>query len=280
VNWLWQIFDPATIGTFVAQFQSEMQQPAFWVAVGKIIWINVLLSGDNALVIALACRGLAPRQRLWGMILGAAAAVVLRIIFTGIVATLMEWPYLKLVGGLALLVIAAKLLVPEEADEEGVESASHLWAAVQIVVIADIVMSLDNVIAVAAAANGSVPLLVLGLAISVPLIVAGAALIMALLSRLPILVWAGAALLGWIAGDVIATDPAIHPKLAAVFAGPLGVKLDAFLASLGVAPHFASGGNGGEMVCAVLGVIVVLIAGSIWRRRKLQHVERPAASAG
>jgi YjbE family integral membrane protein len=280
VNWLWQIFDPATIGTFVAQFQSEMQQPAFWVAVGKIIWINVLLSGDNALVIALACRGLAPRQRLWGMILGAAAAVVLRIIFTGIVATLMEWPYLKLVGGLALLVIAAKLLVPEEADEEGVESASHLWAAVQIVVIADIVMSLDNVIAVAAAANGSVPLLVLGLAISVPLIVAGAALIMALLSCLPILVWAGAALLGWIAGDVIATDPAIHPKLAAVFAGPLGVKLDAFLASLGVAPHFANGGNGGEMVCAVLGVIVVLIAGSIWRRRKLQHVERPAASAG
>src|SRR5438105_10161916 len=108
-----QIFDPATITTFIAQFQSEMQQPAFWVAVGKIIWINVLLSGDNALVIALACRGLAPRQRLWGMILGAGVAVLLRIIFTGIVVTLMELAYLKLVGGLALLVIAAKLLVPE-----------------------------------------------------------------------------------------------------------------------------------------------------------------------
>ena len=131
----------------------------------------------------------------------------------------MELPYLKLVGGLALIVIAAKLLVPEQEDEDSVDTAAHLWAAIQIVVIADIVMSLDNVIAVAAAANGSVPLLILGLAISIPLIVAGAALIMALLNKLPILVWAGAALLGWIAGDVIATDPAIHPRLDALFAG-------------------------------------------------------------
>ena len=274
MNWLLQIFDPAIIGAFFTQFQTEMQQPAFWVAVGKIIWINVLLSGDNALVIALACRGLEPRQRLWGMIFGAAAAVILRIIFTGIVATLMELPYLKLVGGLALLVIAAKLMVPEDEDEEGVKSASHLWAAVQIVVVADIVMSLDNVIAVAAAANGSVPLLVLGLAISVPLIVAGAALIMALLSRLPILVWAGAALLGWIAGDVIATDPAVHPVLQRLFDGPVGIKLDALLAVFGVAPRFGGGGHGGEIVCAVLGVIVVLVAGWIWRKRRLRHVEQ------
>jgi len=107
VNGLLQIFDPANIGAFFTQFNNEMQQPAFWFAVGKIIWINVLLSGDNALVIALACRGLQPKQRLWGMILGAAAAVILRIIFTGIVATLMGLPYLKLVGGLALIVIAA-----------------------------------------------------------------------------------------------------------------------------------------------------------------------------
>ena len=279
MNWLLQIFDPATIGSFVSQFQSEMTQPAFWVAVGKIIWINVLLSGDNALVIALACRGLSPKHRLWGMILGAGAAVVLRIIFTGIVVTLMELPYLKLVGGLALLVIAAKLLVPEHEDEDGVESASHLWAAVQIVVIADIVMSLDNVIAVAAAANGSIPLLVLGLAVSIPLIVAGAALIMALLSRLPILVWAGAALLGWIAGDVIATDPGVHPKLQALFAGPLGEKLDALLSLFGMAPRFANGGSGAEILCALLGIAVVLIAGSIWRRRKLEQVEK-AAPAG
>src|SRR5947209_20305514 len=120
-----------------------MQQPAFWLAVGKIIWINVLLSGDNALVIALACRALQPRQRLWGMILGAAAAVVLRIIFTGIVATLMALPYLKLIGGLALIVIAAKLLVPEDEDDD-VQSASHLWASVQIVVVGDIELLLDN----------------------------------------------------------------------------------------------------------------------------------------
>ena len=258
---LLQIFDPATIGTFFAQFRSEMQQPAFWVAVGKIIWINVLLSGDNALVIALACRGLEPRQRIWGMILGAAAAVVLRIIFTGIVATLMALPYLKLVGGLALLVIAAKLLVPEKEGEDGVKSASHLWAAVQIVVVADIVMSLDNVIAVAAAANGSVPLLVLGLAISVPLIVAGAALIMALLNRLPILIWAGAALLGWVAGDVIATDPAVQPLLHRLFEGQSSAS--------GAALH----GHTIEYICSALGALIVLITGSIWRRSRLRHAE-------
>ena len=280
MNWLMQIFDPANIGAFVTQFQNEMTQAAFWVAVGKIIWINVLLSGDNALVIALACRGLAPRQRLWGMVFGAAAAVILRIIFTGIVATLMELPYLKLVGGLALIVIAAKLLVPEPEDEDSVQSASHLWAAVQIVVVADIVMSLDNVIAVAAAANGSVPLLILGLAISVPLIVAGAALIMALLEKMPILVWAGAALLGWIAGDVIATDPAVHPRLDALFAGPLGAGLDGVLNALGMAPHFANHGNGGELLLALLGVIVVLVAGTIWRRRTQQkHAEESAKAA-
>ena len=274
MDWLLHILDPATIKSLFVQFQSEMQQPAFWLAGGKIMWINVLLSGDNALVIALACRGLEPRQRLWGMILGAGVAVVLRIIFTGIVATLMELPYLKLVGGLALIVIAAKLLVPEDEGED-VKSASHLWAAVQIVVVAEIVMSLDNVIAVAAAANGSVPLLILGLAISVPLIVAGAALIMALLNRLPILVWAGAVLLGWIAGDVIATDPAIHPMLQRFFDGATGTRLDAWLAMFGITPRFAGGGQGSEVLCAVVGAIVVLIVGTLWRRRRLQHIEQP-----
>jgi YjbE family integral membrane protein len=267
VDWLLQIFDPATIKSVFAQFQLEMQQPAFWLAVGKIIWINVLLSGDNALVIALACRGLEPKQRLWGMILGAAAAVILRIIFTGIVASLMELPYLKLVGGLALIVIAAKLLVPEPEDEDGVKAASHLWAAVQIVVVADIVMSLDNVIAVAAAANGSVPLLILGLAISVPLIVAGAALIMALLTRLPILVWLGAALLGWVAGEVIATDPAVLPQMHKLFSGSLGASLDGLMTSLGLGTRFTGGGHGGEIVCGLLGVLVVLAVGTLWRRR-------------
>ncbi|HEY3149114.1 MAG TPA: YjbE family putative metal transport protein, partial [Dongiaceae bacterium] len=217
-------------------------------------------------------------QRLWGMILGAGVAVVLRIIFTGIVVTLMALPYLKLVGGLALLVIAAKLLVPEHEDESDTEAAAHLWAAVQIVAIADIVMSLDNVIAVAAAANGSIPLLVIGLAISVPLIVAGAALIMALLTRLPALVWAGAGLLGWIAGEVMATDPAVEPALHAFFNGPVGVGLDKVLGSLGLGLRFANGGNGGEVLLGIIGITIVLVAGAIWRKRKLQGAEHSATA--
>jgi YjbE family integral membrane protein len=265
------LLDSSGIGAVLAQFGSEMGHPQFWVNLSKIVWINVLLSGDNALVVAMACRGLPPRQRLWGMVLGAGAAVMLRIIFTVIVATVMGLPYLKLVGGLALLVIAAKLLVPDNADQEAAGSASHLWAAVQIVVIADIVMSLDNVIAVAAAAAGSVPLLILGLASSIPLIIAGAAVIMALLELLPILVWAGSALLGWIAGDVIATDPAVQPKLQGLFEGAIGIELDSLLTILGVAPLFV-GGDGAEILCAALGVIVVLVTGSIWRRRSLNGV--------
>jgi YjbE family integral membrane protein len=271
LNSVSSLLDSSGIGAVFAQFISEIHHPQFWVNLSKIIWINVLLSGDNALVVAMACRGLAPRQRLWGMVLGSAAAVMLRIIFTVIVATVMGLPYLKLVGGLALLVIAAKLLVPDNSDQDQVGSASHLWAAVQIVVIADIVMSLDNVIAVAAAADGSVPLLIFGLASSIPLIIAGAAVIMALLELLPILIWAGSALLGWIAGDVIATDPAVHPKLQSLFEGALGADLDALLTVIGIAPLFI-GGHGGEIACAALGVVVVLVAGSIWRRRSLHYV--------
>lgn len=278
MNWFLEFFNPAAIGVVFTQFAAEIRHPQFWAALAKIMWINVLLSGDNALVVALACRALAPRQRLWGMILGAGAAVVLRIVFTAIVATVMGLPYLKLAGGLALIVIAANLLLPPSNEEGEVKSASHLWAAVQIVVVADIVMSLDNVIAVAAAANGSVPLLIFGLASSIPLIVAGAALIMALLTRLPVLIWAGAGLLGWIAGDVMATDPAIQPKLLSLFDGPLGMELDSLLALLGVAPLFAGGGDGAELICSAAGVVVVLAAGSIWRR--LRHVEHATPSVG
>jgi YjbE family integral membrane protein len=280
VDWVAQILDPAFIGGLFTQLENEIQQPQFWVALTKIIWINVLLSGDNALVIALACRSLQPRQRLWGMILGAGVAVLLRIIFTGIVATLMVLPYLKLVGGLALLLIAAKLLVPEGEDEEGVEAASHLWAAVRIVAIADIIMSLDNVIAVAAAANGSLVLMMIGLAISIPMIVAGAALIMALLDRLPVLVWLGAALLGWIAGEVIATDPAVAPWLHNVLGGHIALDLETSSTVFGFAKHLRFGGELGEIVLALLGVAVVLVGGSIWRRRRLQaHAAAAAAHA-
>jgi YjbE family integral membrane protein len=278
VDWVLQIFSPATIGNFFTQFQAEMQQPTFWVALGKIMWINILLSGDNALVIAMACRGLPPRQRFWGMILGAGVAVLLRIIFTGIVVSLMALPFLKLVGGLALLYIAAKLLVPEHEGEGDVDAAAHLWAAVRIVAIADIVMSLDNVIAVAAAANGSIPLLVIGLAISVPLIVAGAALIMALLTRLPALVWAGAGLLGWVAGEVMATDPAVVPHLRALSDGPLGVSLDKVFGPIGL--HFANGGHGAEVVFGLIGIALVLAVGSVMRRRAQEkHATEHAAKA-
>ena len=169
-----QVMDPHMWSSTFLSGWNEMGQAAFWVALVKIMWINVLLSGDNAVVIAMACRGLPHRQRLWGMILGAGVAVVLRIIFTGVVASLMLLPYLKLIGGLALFYIAAKLLVPEDPDEDQTEAVEHLWRAVRIVAIADIIMSLDNVIAIAAAAQGNMALLVLGLAISIPLIVAGA----------------------------------------------------------------------------------------------------------
>jgi YjbE family integral membrane protein len=272
LSWLWHIFDPATIGVFFTQFKNETATATFWIAVGKIIWINVLLSGDNALVIALACRSLAPRQRFWGIVLGAGLAVLLRIVFTGIIVSLMELPYLKLIGGLALIVIAAKLLVPEEENEDSVRAAAHLWQAVQIVGVADVVMSLDNVIAVAAAANGSVPLLILGLAISVPLIVAGAALIMALLTRLPFLVWAGAALLGWIAGGVIASDPVVHPFLQPFVENPIAALFHAISAMFGVLPRIVLDGDIAEYVCSALGAIAVLAAGSVWRKRRLHQL--------
>jgi YjbE family integral membrane protein len=272
---LLQVFDPATAGAVLAQFQTDLQQPTFWLAVGKIIWINVLLSGDNALVIAMACRGLPRRQRLWGMTIGSGIAVVLRVTFTGIVATLMELPYLKLVGGLALIVIAARLLLPDDEDDD-VTAGTSLWQAVRIVVIADIIMSLDNVIAVAAAANGQLPLLILGLAISIPMIVAGAALIMMVLDRLPILVWLGAILLGWIAGGVIATDPAVHPFLQRLVDSQMAVQVDAISAMFGVPPGVVRDGDIAEYICSVLGAIAVLTAGSIWRTRRLRHSEHLA----
>jgi len=256
-----------------------MQTPSFWLAVGKIIWINVLLSGDNALVIAMACRGLAPRQRLWGMVIGAGIAVVLLIAFTGIVAKLMVLPYLKLVGGLALLVIAARLLVPDDEGED-VAAGTSLWHAIRIVVIADIVMSLDNVIAVAAAANGQLPLLVLGLAVSIPMIIAGAALIMMVLDRFPILVWLGATLLGWIAGEVIATDPAIHPLLQRLLDGHIALDLDATSVVFGVSPHFRLDGDLVEYVASVLGAVAVLAVGSIWRKRRQQQQHRNSGRGG
>jgi YjbE family integral membrane protein len=275
VNWLLQVIDPVNIGAFFAQIRIDMQTPAFWLAVGKIIWINVLLSGDNALVIAMACRGLHGRHRLWGMIIGAGIAVVLLIAFTGLVATLMALPYLKLVGGIALIVIAAKLLVPEDENDE-IAAGASLWQAIRIVVIADVIMSLDNVIAVAAAANGQLPLLILGLAISIPMIVAGAALIMLVLDRFPILVWLGATLLGWIAGDVIESDPAVQPFLHRLLDGSIALRINAQSVIFGISPHLDLEGELDGYVASILGAVIVLVAGSIWRRRRLRQLEHLA----
>ena len=277
MSWLLQVVDPANIGSFFTQLQADIQRPAYWLAVGKIIWINVLLSGDNALVIAMACRGLHGRHRLWGMVIGAGIAVVLLIAFTGIVATLMSLPYLKLVGGVALLVIAAKLLVPEDENDE-IEAGTTLWHAVRIVVIADIVMSLDNVIAVAAAANGQVSLLILGLTVSIPMIIAGAALIMLVLDRYPVLVWLGAMLLGWIAGDVIASDPVDQSLLHDVLNGQMVFSIEATSTIFGVS-HLSFDGDLMSFVASALGAIFVLIVGSIWRSRKLREAARTESLA-
>jgi YjbE family integral membrane protein len=266
VNSLLQVFDPANIGAFFTQFRVDMQQPSFWFSVGKIIWINVLLSGDNALVIAMACRGLHGAHRLWGMIIGAGIAVVFLILFTGIVASLMSLPFLKLVGGLALIVIAAKLLVPEDENDE-IAAGTTLWHAVRIVVIADIIMSLDNVIAVAAAANGQLSLLVIGLAVSIPMIIAGAALIMLVLDRFPVLIWLGAMLLGWIAGDVIASDPIDQSLFHNILDGHITIEATSTI--LG-ASHFNLDGDLMDFAASAAGAIVVLIVGSIWRSRRLR----------
>jgi YjbE family integral membrane protein len=191
-----------------------VDEPGFWLAVLQIIWIDILLSGDNAVVIALACRKLPVRQRLWGIVLGTMVAVTLRVVFTGVVTTMMSMPYVKLIGGALLLWIAIKLLGPEDNDKNGhIEPVDSLWRAVRIVAVADVVMSLDNIIAIAAAARGSYALLMFGLACSIPLIMAGAALVIALLERFPIVVWAGAALLGWIAGEIIVKDPLLTGHL-------------------------------------------------------------------
>jgi YjbE family integral membrane protein len=226
--------------------------PQFWASVVEIIWINVLLSGDNALVIALACRALPRRQRLAGMALGTAAAVILRLAFASIVAKLMVIPYLKIAGGAALLWIATRLLVQENsAGGTTTSPSSNLLSAVKAIAIADVVMSLDNVIAVVAAADGNFALIVFGLGVSIPMIVAGATIIMAVLSYVPAIAWAGAAMLGWIAGDVIATDAVVVEHASAFGAD--------------VHEHI-------RFTCSILGVLGTLLAAALLRARQARAV--------
>ncbi|HEX9672434.1 MAG TPA: TerC family protein [Burkholderiales bacterium] len=191
------------------EFLNELQTTAFWVGLWQIILVNIVLSGDNAVVIALAARSLPPKQQKQAVFWGAGAAVVMRIILTVVAVELLRWPWLKLIGAALLLWIAVKLLLPEDGDDGDVESSDNLWAAIKTILIADLVMSLDNVIAVAAAAKGSLVLLVLGLAISIPLVVFGATMLMKVMDRFPIIITIGAALLGWVAGDMAATDPVL-----------------------------------------------------------------------
>lgn len=190
----------------------ELFTPAFLTGFFTIIGIDVILSGDNAVVIALAARSLPERQQKRAVFWGAGAAVALRVLLAAVAVQLLRFPYLKLAGGAMLLWIAVKLLIPES-DEADVAPADHLWAAVKTIVVADFVMSLDNVVAVAAAAKGSVLLLALGLLISIPLVVFGASMLMKLMERWPVIITLGAGILGWTALDMAITDPMVEPFL-------------------------------------------------------------------
>jgi YjbE family integral membrane protein len=200
-------------------FESFMETAgsvAFWVALAKIIWVNILLSGDNAVVIALAARSLPPRQQKKAVIFGSAAAIVLRVVLTLFAVQLLQYPYLKIVGAVLLLWIGIQLLVPEDDEsDDAVASSDNISAAIRTILIADLVMSLDNVIAVAAAAESGpagtkVALLLIGLGLSIPLIIVGSQLFLRVMDRWPIIISAGAGLLGFVAGEMAVTDPAVH----------------------------------------------------------------------
>ena len=186
----------------------ELVTQAFWVGLLKIIGVNIILSGDNAVVIALAARSLPPQQQRKAVFWGAGAAVILRIILTIFAVALLTLPWLKLVGSLLLFWIGVKLLIPEEGDDN-IRASDQLLSAIKTILIADLVMSLDNVIAVAAAAGGSYVLLILGLAISIPLVVFGATLLIKLMERFPVIITLGAGLIGWVAGEMLVADGAL-----------------------------------------------------------------------
>ena len=223
----------------------DITTAAFWTALGSIIFTNIILSGDNAVVIALAARTLQPQQQKKAIFWGSAAAIVLRIVLTLVAVKLLQLPYLKIVGGLLLFYIGVQLLLEEEEDIEDGEGpeAKGMLAAVRTILIADLVMSLDNVIAVAAAAKDSVTLLILGLAISIPLIIFGSTLLLKLMERFPIIITLGGALLGYLAGEMLVTDP--------VVAQWLGAPVSHTMANL----------------AGAIGAVVVVAIGLLMRRR-------------
>lgn len=234
----------------------DFTTPAFWVSLLQIIWIDLLLSGDNAVVIALACRSLPKAQRKWGILLGAGAAVSLRILFALAVSYLLGVPFLKVVGGLLLLWIAIKLVTDNGGDAHEVAASDSLWKAVRTIAIADAVMSLDNVVAIAAAARGHWELFVFGLLLTIPLIIFGSQLLLTLLTRFPILIWAGAALLGWIAGEMLVGDVMALSWLQHL--NPGLVKMDDHGLHPAALPHYAA---------SIAGALFVVTTGYLLRGR-------------
>ena len=227
------------------ELQFDLQfNPQFWNGLLQIIFVNILLSGDNAVVIALACRSLPDRYRNKAVLAGSAGAVLVRVVFCLILSWLLAIPAIKLIGGLLLLWIGVKLMVPEDEGEGGnVKSSANLWGAIQTIIIADVVMSLDNVIAIVAAAGGHMTLIILGLIMSVPLIIFGSQLLMKVLNRFPLLVTAGAALLGWLAGDIMIGDQLVHDWVE----------------------HYGHGY--GEWTAKIVGAAFVVVLGNVLARR-------------
>jgi YjbE family integral membrane protein len=224
-----------------------LTSPEFWVALGQIIIIDILLGGDNAVVIALACRKLPPAQRTKGIIWGTAGAIVLRVVLIAFAMTLLNVPFLKLVGAILLVWIGIKLIAPDEDGHGDIQGSDKLFAAIKTIIVADLVMSVDNVIAIAGAAQNagehSLLLVVLGLLISIPIIVWGSTLVIKLMARFPVIIVAGGMLLGWIAGGMLVTDPAFvnpdkwtwMPKLGSVDEKGLAVISDTLYWSAHVA---------------------------------------------
>ena len=238
----------------------EILSQAFWIGLLKIIGVNIVLSGDNAVVIALAARSLPAKQQKAAVLWGSGAAVVMRIILTIFAVALLTLPWLKIIGSLLLFWIGIKLLVPEE-DEANVNASDNLIAAIKTILIADLVMSIDNVIAVAAAAQGSMTLLILGLAISIPLVIFGSTLLLHLMERWPVIITIGGALLGFVAGEMLVTDPALADWMAGI-----GIQFNDGNPTIGEVKL--------ALVSGVIGALIVVAAGTWLAKRK-----QPEASA-
>jgi YjbE family integral membrane protein len=242
----------------------ELASQAFWLGLLKIIGVNVILSGDNAVVIALAARSLPQRQQKQAVFWGAGAAIVLRVLLTLFAVALLALPWLKVAGSVLLLWIGVKLLVPEDDDAE-IAASQHLVSAIKTILIADLVMSLDNVLAVAAAAGGSLLLLVLGLAISIPLVICGATLLIKLMERFPVIITLGAGLIGWVAGEMIVADHALTGWLTTFNIEYQDDK-----------PYID--GYSLELMAAVVGFVLVVFVGKWLGKRKVGAIESAEAS--